>query len=57
MLEAVREQAASYVMSEFAITHSQAFFFLMIILTHIPKNCTSFHFPALQAPLQASLTH
>lgn len=51
------ERAGGIICYVWICNHTLTGFFLMIILTHIPKNCTSFHFPALQAPLQASLTH
>lgn len=63
MLEAVGEKAASYVMSTLTNTymhthkHSQAYLFFFFFLTHIPRNCTSFHFHALQALFKASQTH
>lgn len=56
--EAARELPASYVTSADTNTHTHTHRgFFLLFLTYIPNNCTSFHFPASQAPLQASLTH
>lgn len=54
VLEAVREREGIMCYA-WIRKHARRLFFSF--LTHIPKNCASFHCPASQAPSRASLTH